>query len=262
MSSKSRLLLRPEQRASRREETHAERPDACEEVRLCLLDGFELVSDPGRKELPPGAQRVVTFIALHDRPLLRGYVAGSLWLDSTEERAAANLRSALWRIHRIEPRLIDASGHTLRLGSAVSVDLREMEATAHALLRGDADVEPEATRLASDLLPDWYDDWVMIEREHYRQLRLHALDALCGRLTAAGCLEEALKVGLEAVAGEPLRESAQRALVSVHLAEGNVGEAVRQYRLFRRLLQEQLGLEPSRLMEELVGDLDRAATLR
>jgi len=252
VSSKSRLLLRPEQRASRREETHAERPDACEEVRLCLLDGFELVSDPERKELPPGAQRVVTFIALHDRPLLRGYVAGSLWLDSTEERAAANLRSALWRIHRIEPRLIDASGHTLRLGSAVSVDLREMEATAHALLRGDADVEPEATRLASDLLPDWYDDWVIFERERFRQLRLRALEAFCDRLTRAGRLAEALEVGLLCVAGEPLRESAHRAVMRVYLADGNPGDAIHQYQLCERLFGEQLGIRPSAQMQELL----------
>ncbi|MGZ4417653.1 MAG: hypothetical protein ACXVRV_05710, partial [Gaiellaceae bacterium] len=89
MSPKSRSLLRPERRASRREETRAGRFDACDEVRLCLIDGFALGGDPGRKQLPLGAQRVVVFIALHERPLLRGYVAGSLWLDSTEERAAA-----------------------------------------------------------------------------------------------------------------------------------------------------------------------------
>ena len=82
------------------------------------------------------------------------------------------------------------------------------------------------------------------------------------RLTGAGRLKEALDVGLAAVAGEPLRESAQRALVRVHLAEGNVGEAIRQYRLYRRLLSEQLGIEPSRLMEDLVADFDRVATIR
>ena len=37
-----------------------------------------------------------------------------------------------------------------------------------------------------ELLPDWYDDWVLLERERFRQLRLHALDALCDDLTRAG----------------------------------------------------------------------------
>jgi DNA-binding SARP family transcriptional activator len=252
VSPKSRSLLRPERRASRLEEMRAERLDACDEVRLSLLNGFALLGDPGRKQLPLGAQRVVVFIALHERPLLRGYVAGSLWLDSTEERAAANLRSALWRIHRIEPRLIDTSGHTLQLGREVSVDLREMEATAHALLRDDPGVEPEVSRLTGDVLPDWYDDWVIFERERFRQLRLRALEALCDRLTRAGRLAEALEVGLRCVAGEPLRESAHRAVMRVYLADGNPGQAIRQYQLCERVFGEQLGIRPSSQIQNLL----------
>lgn len=244
MSPKSRSLLRPEGRASHREPTRTEGADR-RGVRLRVLDGFEVVSDAACKELPLGAQRVVVFIALHDRPLRRGYVAGSLWLDSTEERAGGNLRSALWRIHRIEPRLIDTSGQTLRLGSAVSVDLREVEATARALLQDGSDVEDGAARLGSDILPDWYDDWVIFERERFRQLRLRALEALCDRLTRAGRLTEALEVGLRCLAGEPLRESAHRAVMRVYLADGDRGEAVRQYQLCERVFGEQLGIRPS-----------------
>jgi DNA-binding SARP family transcriptional activator len=54
------------------------------------------------------------------------------------------------------------------------------------------------------------------------------------------------------VAAEPLRESGHRALIAVHLAEGNPGEALRQYAVFRKLLAEELGLAPSALMEALM----------
>lgn len=249
MHSESRSLLRQGRRTSRRDGTRF--PSAGPlEIQLCLLDGFALGSGTD-KRLPLGAQRVVAFIALHDRPLQRGYVAGSLWLDSTEERAAASLRSALWRIHQIEPRLIATSGSSLRLGDDVSVDLRQMEATAHALLRGAPDAGLGIARLASDLLPDWYEDWVLFERERFRQLRLRALETLCEQLTGAGRLAEALEIGLLCVAGEPLRESAHRAVIRVHLADGNKAEAVRQYRLCERLFSEQLGIRPSDHMEEL-----------
>ena len=103
---------------------------------------------------------------------------------------------------------------------------------------------------AGEILPDWYEDWVLIEREHFRQLRLHALEALCVELTAAGRFAEAAEAGLAAVEGEPLRESAHRALIGTYLAEGNPGEAIRQYQFFGRCLQDQLGLEPSELMED------------
>jgi DNA-binding SARP family transcriptional activator len=59
-------------------------------VQLCLLDAFELVSDGVLVRLPLSAQRVVAFVALQERPLLRTYVAGSLWLDSPDDRAGAN----------------------------------------------------------------------------------------------------------------------------------------------------------------------------
>ena len=106
--------------------------------------------------------------------------------------------------------------------------------------------------LGGDLLPDWYDDWVLIERERLRQLRLHALEALAIRRLEAGRHGEAAGAALSAVSIEPLRESAQRVLIRVHLAEGNVGEAMRQYRSYKELILEELGLAPSEQIESLM----------
>jgi DNA-binding SARP family transcriptional activator len=146
----------------------------------------------------------------------------------------------------------------------VRVDLLEAAACARGALREDAaaDVDFDLSALACDLLPDWYEDWVLFERERFRQLRLRALDALCERLTRAGRLNEALEAGLLSVAGEPLRESAHRALMRLHLADGNTGEAVRQYRLYERLLREQVGIQPSERIQELVRGLDNPETVR
>jgi DNA-binding SARP family transcriptional activator len=227
------------------------------ETRLTLLDGFQLVCDDRAVALPHGAQRFVAFLALNRRPLLRPYVAGALWPETLDERAHANLRSTLWRLHRCNGELVEVQGNQLQLGADVSVDLHEAQVLARRVLGGTPGetglgLALALATLARDLLPDWYEDWVLIEREQFRQLRLRALDALCERLTDAGRTGEALEAGLAALAGEPLRESAHRALVRVHLAEGNVGEAIRQYRLCRRLLREQLGVSPSEQMEELV----------
>ena len=191
---------------------------------LKLLDGFDLVCAGRSVPLPLSAQRLLAFVALHDRPLQRLYVAGSLWLDSPEERAYANLRSALWRLHRCGLQLVRTFGQRLALDPRVIVDLREAEVLAHRALDGTVAGADDAALLGGDLLPDWYDDWIVMERERYRQLRLRALDTLCEHLTRAGRLDEALEVGLAAVAGEPLRESSHRAVVRVHLADGNVAE--------------------------------------
>ena len=225
--------------------------DAEPAVRLTMLGGFGLRLGASPVMLAAGPQRIVAFVALHPRPLRRAYIFGSLWPDTPEHRAAASLRSAIWRI-QTRVRLLAATGDLLRLDEQVQVDFHEASGNPMNIDR---------SVLALDLLPGWYDDWVLIERERWRQVRLRALEARCEALALAGRFGEALEVGLEALATDPLRESAHRALVRVHLAEGNVGEARRQYRLCEMLLRQELGVAPSAQMHEL-GARSRRLTVR
>lgn len=226
-------------------------------LRLRLLDGFELVRDGKWVQLPTSAQRVIAFVALKQHPVLRPLVAGSLWPNSSERRASASLRSALWRLKCCDYEIVETSGVQLRLGDAVRVDLHEAAELARRLVVDEvAEIDGlDHSALEGELLPDWYEDWVLVEREHFRHVRLRALDRLCDRYTEAGRLDDALTTGLSALRGEPLRESAHRALVRVHLAQGNVCEAIRQYGFCCRLLRP-LGVEPSDQMKALVRGLD------
>ena len=228
------------------------------ELTLALLHGFRLELNGGVFQLPLGIQRLVAFLAVHNRPLQRLFVAGNLWIDSNEEHANANLRTALWRLRHLGFRLVDSTRSHLALAPGVVVDLHESSARARQVLRheGLSALEiVDAALLGGELLPDWYDDWVLIERERFRQLRLHALETLCEDLTADGSYAAAVEAGLACVAAEPLRESAHRALIKVHLAEGNPGEAIGQYRLYRTLVLDELGLAPSAEMQRLVESL-------
>jgi DNA-binding SARP family transcriptional activator len=108
---------------------------------------------------------------------------------------------------------------------------------------------------AGDLLPDWSDEWVLLERERLRMLRLHALEAFVERCLADGRFGDASEAAIAAVSSEPLRESAQRALISVYLAEGNRVEAIRQYRRFNDLLYHELGVAPSGQLTALIDEL-------
>jgi DNA-binding SARP family transcriptional activator len=204
-------------------------------------------------------QRLVAFLALRGRPLHRVHVAGSLWIDASEAHANACLRTALWRLKRLNATMVAATSTHLGLSDAVAVDARDTATRALEILHGGSGGDDSVLALsqAGELLPDWYDDWVLIERERLRQLVLRALERLSAEATAAGRFAEATEAGLAAVAQEPLRESAHRLVVEAHLADGNPGEALRQYRLFSRLLEDQLGLEPSSLMKALVTGLER-----
>jgi DNA-binding SARP family transcriptional activator len=149
----------------------------------------------------------------------------------------------------------------LGLAETVAVDLRDAQALAHRLLRPGASVLPAdlsseaVAALSHELLPDWYDDWVVAEAEDWRQLRMTALEALADILIESGRLAEAASAARSAMKVEPLRESAHGSLIRVHIAEGNQSEALRVYDRYRELLMSALSLEPTQRLTSLVADL-------
>jgi DNA-binding SARP family transcriptional activator len=229
--------------------------------RLHLLRGFELRSGNTILPVPFSAQRLVAFLAIENGPVRRLRASGVLWTEATEERASSSLRSALWRTPSFGGLpLVQASTTHLWLNPIVKVDFQEVLSEAMAIIKGElgedvsSDFGGHVEAFGNELLPGWYDDWVLVERERFRQLRLHALEALCDRLTDAGKDALAIQAGLTAVACEPLRESAHRRVMQVHLEEGNVSEAIRQFREYTKLLDEELGTVPSPSMRQLVED--------
>ncbi len=105
-----------------------------------------------------------------------------------------------------------------------------------------------------ELLPGWYDDWVLLGRERLRQLQLHALELTARQLSCEGRYAEAIEAALAAVRLEPLRESATRVLIQIHLDEHNVVEALRRFEVFRRQVVSELGIEPTKDLADMVRE--------
>ena len=221
-------------------------------AQLHLLAGFEVRVQGVPLQLRPSSQRLVAFLALAEKAVERAYTAFRLWPDTPESRSMANLRTALWRVRQQGTPLIESTATHIRLDPSVWIDardgVRELRLDDARSLTG----EDSMTILSAELLPDWYDDWLLMERERLRQLRLHALERWCRDLILEGQFGDAIDLALRSIALEPLRESAHRLVVEAHLAEGNVAEAVRQLETFRRLLVEELGVEPSAEFRSLV----------
>jgi DNA-binding SARP family transcriptional activator len=232
-------------------------PGSGPQFQLRLLDGFHLDHDGQVMGVPHSVRRLLAFLGVHGRTG-RVEIAGTLWPEVVEARAHASLRTVLWRLHRLAPGALVAGRETLALTPAVSVDVSSFVAAARRVLGGDDDAAagdgsplPPFTAMG-ELLPGWYEDWVLFERERLRQLHMHALEALAARLTQARRYAEAIEAALAAVRLEPLRESATRALISAYLAENNVVEAVRRFESFRDELTNELGAQPTPDLERLV----------
>lgn len=229
--------------------------------RLRLLGDLEVSFAHEPLPVSLAAQRVLVFLAvLHRRqPASRTAVAEQLWADSSPERAMSNLRTTLWRMPRPRGRaLVSCTVRTLRIAPELWVDFWEAES-----LTGSDAVGPgtesvvDVGQLQHDLLPRWDEDWLAVEREGFRQRRLHALESWSRSLRESGRYADALTTALSAVRAEPLRETAHLRVIEVHLEEGNQSEAVRQYHHYRRLLADELGLAPSRAMAGLMAQLVR-----
>jgi DNA-binding SARP family transcriptional activator len=225
--------------------------------RVLLLDRFGLARGAAPVVLTPASQRLLAFVALAGRAVRRDLAAGVLWPAVSEERAHASLRSSLARLGKRSSGLVRAVGQDVSLAAGVCVDLHEAQKVARRLLAGAGAARPAAAAaaigtLSMELLPGWYEDWVVLEAENWRQLRLHALEASAVVLAGARRFAEAVSAAQAAVRADPLRESPHAALIRVHLSEGNQSEALREFERYRERLGTALGLEPTAELRALL----------
>lgn len=221
-------------------------------VTLRILGKFDLIA--GGRSVPVGVscQRLLTLLAINGGRASRGYAAGTLWPDVRAPRAGANLRSVLWRLQRCNYDVIEPSFHDLRFIDGVAVDIKEVTSVARGLLDRSCPMDDAGLQRAlrcnlyEDVCPDLGDDeWLMVERERFRQLRVHSLEALAEDLIAAGWYGAAIEAALGVLRADPFRETAHVLLVEAHLAEGNQFEARRQYLACCRLMWKELGMGPA-----------------
>ncbi len=196
--------------------------------------------------------------------------AEALWPQTTERLALSNLRSTTHQVRLSCPGLMSDSMDPLDLAAGTSVDVRqfhdlwESENTSpNPEIRENAQdtqdtQDAERVRLLLDggeLLPGWYDDWVLFEQERMRQLRLLRLEDAALRCLRSGQPALALTLAQCATRLDPLHESAQRTLIEIHLEMGNRIDALRAYTVFRTKSQREFGVGPSTHLEMLIRPL-------
>lgn len=231
--------------------------------RLSLLGGWALRDENGDVAMSASGQRLLAVLAIRGRSQ-RDFVAGQLWPDNDDQSALANLRTTLWRVRRRAPGVLAGSAHEIGLSPQVVVDVHGLVSAGRHLIRGEyvapvdwAEVGHSLARYAP-LLPGWYEDWVLAERERLQQLQVHALEIAAERLVQAEQLGAALEIAQAATMVEPFRETAHCAVVKVLLQQSNTAQAVRHYQRYEQLLNRELGIEPSSdlrdLMRPVLGD--------
>jgi len=210
-------------------------------------------------------------LALHPgRIYPREELSELLWPETEPEVGRHNLRQTLLSLRRqLEipgtadpaPPLILAHRSDLQLSPAVTTDVTEFEAGLREADRA-SDPGTRAEWLAravqlyqGPLLPGYYDEWVLRERERLAHACLTALRQLAQLLAESGDLERGLEYSRMAVALDPLTEEAHAELIRLLIAAGRPAEAGRQFQELVRVFREELDSEPSPEVSVLVRQL-------
>ncbi|MCL4263757.1 MAG: tetratricopeptide repeat protein [Anaerolineae bacterium] len=182
----------------------------------------------------------------HSRPQL----AGLLWGEMREERARANLSTAVYNLRQIFPNAIDADRKTATFNPHQPVWLDT--AVLQQALNEDAEtLEAAVAHYRGPFLEGIYPQdapelemWLQQERERWRLLALTGLDRLAQQQGQAGEWEKAITSLRRLLDLEPWREESHRSLMRLLARTGQLNAALVQYESCRALLEEELGVKP------------------
>jgi predicted ATPase/DNA-binding SARP family transcriptional activator len=258
-------------------------------VTISLLGTVQILRD-GRPVSNQVYAKVVGLLAYlsveADRPHTRAFLAGLFWPEQSDERARHSLRQALSTLRRVLDDQAVAGSYLLAVRDSVQFNRdASYDLDVHQLLELIAACARHNHRLlescpacmtrlqqAIDLhrgeflngftigdSPD-FEEWVHVWRE---RLRHHVIKAL--RATAQYHeIQEALAAACDALLRllelDPWDEATHRKVMELQWRQGNRSEALAQYQTCRRLLEDELGVEPDEETVALFEAITSSAT--
>lgn len=208
-------------------------------VEVSLFGAFRFVVAGQEVRLPDTGAHIIAYICLTPRRQVhRDHLAELLWPDRPRDRGMANLRAALWRLPAAVRAVVHSSRGVLSLQPDMTIDTDLLDRPPETLA-------PLLDRLSAPLLPGWYDEWVLVERERLEMRRIEALERLAWHRLGSSMFAEAIDIALTALASEPYRESLHRVIIEAHIGERNYSEARRHLGWLTSLLASELGVAPS-----------------
>lgn len=193
---------------------------------------------------------LLCYLLLNPGEQSRPQLAGLLWGEMSEERARANLSTAVYNIRQLLPHAIETNRKTAAFNPNQPVwldtavlqqaldDADESLAAAAALYRG-----PFFEGVYPQDAPE-LEAWLQQERERWRLLALTGLDRLARSQTRAGEWAAAIATLRRLLDLEPWREESHRLLMRLLAGGGQFNAALAQYETCRALLLDELGVEP------------------
>jgi predicted ATPase/DNA-binding SARP family transcriptional activator len=228
------------------------------ELELSLL-GTAVITLKGERvdrQVPAKSQALLFYLAVTGQVHSRNRLAGLLWGDKPEASAKANLRKALSTLGPMFGDVLIITRQTVAFDrdSDYWVDVEAFESALAENEPASKSLDPwrEAVALyRGEFLAGFslrhaleFEEWVLLERERLRQLAIHGLHRLSEACRVRGEYAAAIEYTGRLLALEPWQEEAHRQLMTLLARNGQLSAALAQYETCRRVLAEELGVEP------------------
>lgn len=224
-------------------------------VQVKLLGGLQIYLPAGVPiPLPKKAEALLVFLACHlDKPLMRDNLAALLWGESDDQHARNSLRQTLYMLRKVLSKahqpLFILDGETIALNpESVELDVLSFE---HLISEGSPESLEEAVAMHhGDFLAGLaitegpFEEWLLIERERYRELALEALAKLLAHQMKNVSTEAAIQTALRLLALDPLQEAVYRSLMRLYMRQNRWASAQRLYHVCAEKLKGELGVAP------------------
>ncbi|MEM7112355.1 MAG: BTAD domain-containing putative transcriptional regulator [Chloroflexota bacterium] len=240
-------------------------------LQINLLGKLSVQRDAYDVTLPLKAQELLGFLLLFPRHAhMREALAARLWGESTAKQAKKYLRQTLWHLQSLLGQETETGAAPLLLveGDWVQVNAQAKlqvdtwsvkeafklikDRPGEALAAEQVTLLKETvTRCQGELLPNWYHDWCLLEREQYRLMLFTILDKLVAYCLAHQQWESGIQYGMQLLQMDQSREKGHRHLMRLYYLSGDRTAALRQFQYCQRLLEIEFGVEPTHKTEQL-----------
>ena len=221
-------------------------------LQIRLLGQFDVRAEGKRVTIPSrSAQSLFAYLALTAGTIhRREKLAGIFWPDTSDENARKNLRQELWRIRKAisaqetsgdDYFLADEFTLTFNRNANYWLDVNQIE-------KPELDLESLTSNLSlyqGELLPGFYEDWILLERERIQTAFENRMDELVGQLVTAERWLAVQEQSERWLSLSTAPEPAYRALMLAYGARGNTAKVASVYQRCVDELQESFGVEPS-----------------
>jgi predicted ATPase/DNA-binding SARP family transcriptional activator len=219
------------------------------------------------------AQALLYYLAVTGRPHTRPTLTGLLWGDQPETAARVSLSKCLSNLHELLGDALLIDRQTVSFNRSIPYQL-DIEAFAEGVSAPVTDASAHTLQVAltlyrGDFLEGFYvrgapdfEQWLLGQRAQYRENVLQGLHALAAYAEQEDHLPQAISHTRRLLTLEPWREEAHRQLMRLLAASGQRAAALAQYETCRRILDEELAVEPDvetvALVEAIrAGEFDR-----